>query len=122
MNRVMLVGNTTQDFAKFGSVVKGGIAVRKNFGNGTNFIDLVVFGQLADFCEQNIKKGTKVFIEGEWSVNKGKDGKKYHSCTISQIEVLERIEVVEQEQVEPLDNDLPSLNDMPNDADDDLPF
>lgn len=118
----MLVGNTTQDFTKYGSVCKSGIAVRKNFGNGTNFIDLVVFGQLADFCEQNIKKGTKVFVEGEWSVNKGKDGKKYHTCTISQIEVLERIEVVEQEQVEPIDDVLPNMNETPNNADDDLPF
>ena len=83
-NLVVLVGNLTREpesrgFANGGKVVTFGIAInekKKNQATGQwedapNFFDCKVFNserrQLADLCEQYLRKGSPVYLQGKLS-------------------------------------------------------
>lgn len=89
LNRVFLVGNLTKDpelrYTPQGTSVSTiRIAVNTPFKNregqmqkDTCFINVVVWGQLAEVCNQYLQKGRQVFVEGRlqsrtWQNNEGK--------------------------------------------------
>src|SRR6187431_1851151 len=96
LNKVMLIGRLTRDpevrmFASGGKVAKFGFAVnnrRKNQQTGQwedepVFLDVEAFnrgetGRQADLVEQNLRKGTQIFIEGHLRLDQwtSQDGQK----------------------------------------------
>src|SRR5258705_2602135 len=90
LNRVTLIGNLTRDVEKRLTpsctfVASFGLATNRSWTtdggekhNETEFHSIVAWNKLADLCEQLLRKGTKVYVEGrlatrEWS---GQDGQK----------------------------------------------
>lgn len=91
MNSVKLIGNLPRDpevrYTKTGkpwasftvavsrSLPAAGTMEAKEF---TDFIPVVVWGKLAEFCGNNLAKGTKVFVEGRLNVRsyEANDGQK----------------------------------------------
>ncbi len=88
-NRVFLVGNLTKDpelrYTPQGTAVTTlRIAVNTPFKNkngesksDTCFINVVVWGQMAEVCNQYLSKGRGIFVEGRlqsrsWQNNEGK--------------------------------------------------
>lgn len=76
LNRVMLIGNLTKD-PESKSLTTGqslstfSIATNRTWKDTTGakkekveFHNIVVWGKLADICNQYLKKGSKIFIEG----------------------------------------------------------
>lgn len=43
----------------------------------TDFVEIVAWGQLGEYCEQNLDKGMTVSVIGKLNIDKGTDGKKY---------------------------------------------
>jgi len=76
LNKVMLIGNLTRDpeikYTPKGSAVADiGLAINRNYtlDNGekreeTTFVDVVLWGRLAEIAGEYLKKGRPVFIEG----------------------------------------------------------
>lgn len=75
LNKVHLIGNLTRDpeFKTTNSgtsVAQIGLAINQTFSkNGekkeeTTFVDITLWGKLADLANQYLKKGNPVFIEG----------------------------------------------------------
>ena len=84
-NRVILVGNLTKDPATktLGSgqtVCKFSIAVnrRTKTTDETMFVEIVAWEKLADLCQQYLKKGRSVLVEGRLAIRsyEDKDGAK----------------------------------------------
>jgi single-strand DNA-binding protein len=82
-NKIVLVGNLTRDpetrFLSGGSgVTKFALAVnrRTKQGDETMFIDIVAWDKLGEICNQYLKKGMSVLIEGRLSIRSydDKDG------------------------------------------------
>ena len=88
LNRILLIGNLTRDpelrFTQSGTpVAKFGLAVNRFYTSQdgqkkqeVDFIPIVVWGKQAEHCEQYLKKGRQVFIEGRlqqqsWETDKG---------------------------------------------------
>ena len=77
MNRVMLIGNITRDIElkripSGKAVVDLGLAVNDKYkdvdGNlieNTLFVDVTVWGRNAETCNEFLKKGSKVAVEGK---------------------------------------------------------
>ena len=87
MNICFLVGNLTRDPQRIEGtqMVKLSMAVNDNYtkADGTrpvDFFDVIVWGKLADSCENNLSKGRKISISGKMQNRPyEKDGqKKYH--------------------------------------------
>lgn len=96
LNKVMLIGRLTRDpevrmFSNGGKVAKFGFAVnnrRKNSQSGQwedepVFLNVEAFnrgdfGKQADLCEQYLRKGTQVFVEGHLQLDQwtSQDGQK----------------------------------------------
>lgn len=89
VNRIFLVGNLTQDpqlrYTSGGTPVTTlRIAANTSFKDKTGelrketcFINVVVWGQLAEVCNQYLQKGRAVFVEGRlqsrsWQDNEGR--------------------------------------------------
>jgi single-strand DNA-binding protein len=89
LNKVLLVGNLTKDpelrYTPQGSaVVTLRLAVNRTFKDksgqaqrDTCFVNVVVWGQMAEVCNQYLQKGRQVFVEGRlqsrsWQNNEGK--------------------------------------------------
>lgn len=76
LNKVMLIGNLTRDpevkyTPKGNAVADIGLAINRNYtlDNGekreeTTFVDVVLWGRLAEIAGEYLKKGRPVFIEG----------------------------------------------------------
>ena len=75
LNKVFLLGNLTRDpdlrgFPNGQSVCDLGLAVSRRFvSNGqeqeeTCFVDVVVWGKVANNCRQYLSKGSQVMVEG----------------------------------------------------------
>ncbi len=84
-NRIVLVGNLTRDpeirYLSSGSgVTKFALAVnrRTKQGDETMFIDIVAWDKLGEICNQYLKKGMSVLIEGRLAIRSydDKDGVK----------------------------------------------
>ena len=96
MNRLEIVGNITREVEL--RTTAGGkaycyltIAVSRPMGNGTDFIEGKVWGELAESCVETLKKGQKVSVIGRLNSNNyEKEGKKVYSTDIvfSEIKAL----------------------------------
>src|ERR1700693_6401560 len=85
-NRIVLVGNLTRDpeirYVDGGgkAVTKFALAVnrRTKGGDETMFIDIVAWDRLGEICNQYLKKGMSVLVEGRLSIRKyeTKEGEK----------------------------------------------
>lgn len=83
MNRVALIGRmasdpvirTTADGKT--TIASYRIAVKRKYGNETDFFDVKAFNNQADFAETYLSKGMLIGIDGRLEVNewKGKDEK-----------------------------------------------
>ncbi len=82
MNQFVLMGRLTRDPEKKSCetpVARYTLAVDKNFGKDTDFINLVAFGKDADFALKYLKRGTKVLVAGRIEPRSyEKDGTTYH--------------------------------------------
>jgi single-strand DNA-binding protein len=79
-NRVILVGNLTKDpetktLDGGRAVCKFGIAVnrRTKEKDETMFVDIVAWEKLADLCQQYLKKGRSVLVEGRLAIRSYED-------------------------------------------------
>ncbi|MBN3039556.1 MAG: single-stranded DNA-binding protein [Candidatus Omnitrophica bacterium] len=90
LNKVFLVGNLTKDpelrYTPQGTAVTTlRIAVNRSFKDksgqiqkDTCFLNIVVWGQMAEVCNQYLQKGRQVFVEGRlqsrtWQNSEGKN-------------------------------------------------
>jgi single-strand DNA-binding protein len=85
LNKVMLIGNVTRDpevkFTPKGSAVADlGLAVNRTYTNQTGekteevtFIDVELWGRLAEIAGEYAKKGRSVFIEGRLRLDSWED-------------------------------------------------
>ncbi len=106
VNKVILIGNVTwkDDIKHYDgnkSVCNFGLATNHNYTDGagekveeTDFHRIVAFGKLADFCDQYIRKGRKVYIEGRlhshsWTDNEGQQ-KAVTEIILSDISLLDK--------------------------------
>lgn len=88
LNKVMLIGNLTRDpemryTANGTAVVTFGLATNKSWKNqegameeSTQFHNIVAWNKMAEICNQILKKGMKVYVEGELNTRswEGEDG------------------------------------------------
>lgn len=111
LNKVMLIGRLTRDpevrmFSNGGKVTKFGFAVnnrRKNQQSGQMedepvFLNVEAFnrgeyGKLADLCEQYLRKGSQVFLDGHLQLDQwtSQDGQKRQQIKI----VLDNVQFLE---------------------------
>jgi single-strand DNA-binding protein len=113
VNKVILIGRLTRDpesrtFSNGGKVAKFGFAVgsrRKNQQTGqwedgeTMFIDCEAFnrgdfGHLADRCEQSLRKGMQVYLEGRlkletWDDKTSGQKRSKHALVVDNMQFLE---------------------------------
>lgn len=105
MNKVILIGRATKDFelryTPAGvAVSQGTIAVERQVAKDkpkeSDFINLVVWKQLAETCANYIKKGHKFAAEGRIQVRnyENNEGKKVYVTEV----VVERVEFLESKQ------------------------
>lgn len=90
LNKVFLMGNLTRDpelrYTPQGTaVVNLGLAVNRFFKDKTGqnqkdtcFINIIVWGQMAEVCNQYLAKGRQIVVEGRlqsrsWKDNEGKN-------------------------------------------------
>ena len=129
MNKVCLTGNLCKDnVAKIiketnRKKIENSIAVKRNYKNAngeydSDFINIVVYGQSADYMEQYLKKGDKVAVTGRWQkrhyTNKSGTEVYVDECIVDGIELISKPQQKQQEQqVDPffttadLEEDLP---------------
>ncbi len=104
MNKVILVGRLTKDpevrYTPTGKVVASfTLAVNRGFttkdsAQEADFIPIVVWGNSAEFCGNNLNKGSKVLVDGRLQVRSydAKDGSKRYVTEVvaNNLEALER--------------------------------
>jgi single-strand DNA-binding protein len=85
LNKVMLIGNLTRDpevklTPSGASICTFGLATNSrykkpdgNYEEITNFHNIVAWSKLAEICGQKLKKGMKVYVEGELRTRKWED-------------------------------------------------
>jgi single-strand DNA-binding protein len=85
INKVLLMGNLTRDpelrtTPTGAAVCTFGMATNSRYKNPdgnveeiTNFHNIVAWSKLAEICAKLLKKGTKVFVEGELRTRKWED-------------------------------------------------
>ena len=129
MNCVILSGRLTKDpvvtqttGAEPMAIARFTLAVDRRFKKDeADFISCVAFKKTAEFCEQYIKKGTKVMVTGHWqtgSYTSTRTGEKVYTNDC----VIDSIEFAESKKSE---TDAPSENDflnIPADLVEELPF
>ncbi|MCR8987903.1 single-stranded DNA-binding protein [Brevibacillus laterosporus] len=134
MNRVILIGNLARDVEmKYTTngvpVATFTLAVNRRVQNGHNeadFINIVVWRQLADLCANYLSKGKKCALEGRIQVRSydDQDGKKRFVTEV----IAENVQFLsskdgQAQQSNKSSFDDPFANNKPiNISDDDLPF
>lgn len=93
MNKVILSGNvsTDIDFKQTNGgtpVAKFNIAVNRA-KDGTDFVPIVAWNQMAENVNQYCKKGSKILIEGRMQVNEYEQ-KKYTEVVADKVEFLSK--------------------------------
>jgi len=85
LNKVMLIGNVTRDpelkYTPKGSAVADlGLAVNRTYTNQSNekveettFVDVELWGRLAEIAGEYAKKGRSIFIEGRLRIDSWED-------------------------------------------------
>ncbi|MBT3270121.1 single-stranded DNA-binding protein [Candidatus Poribacteria bacterium] len=106
MNKVILIGNLTRDpemrYLDSGTAVaKLGLAVNRRYTdrNGdrkeeTCFVDIDAWARLAEICNQYLKRGSRVLVEGnlmfrQWETDSG-DKRSAHSVRAQTVQFLDR--------------------------------
>jgi single-strand DNA-binding protein len=114
LNKVMIIGNLTRDpelrYTPNGqAVVSFGVATNRRWNDQTTgerremteFHNVVAWGKLAEICNQFLKKGKKVYVEGRLQTRswEGQDGVRRTRTEIiaSDMRMLGRKEEVEEE-------------------------
>lgn len=124
MNQVILIGRLTNDFSVKNNIARSTIAVAKDYGDGTDYIDITAFGKTADYCSKYSRKGDLISVVGSWNTYKDKEKKTHHSCTIKEFKLL--VKSKDEEVGESyIDNDLFEDDEDDDDIDEqnlDLPF
>lgn len=96
LNKVMLIGNLTRDpelsyLATGTALAKMGLAVNRSWKdkNGqwqrdTAFIDIDAWSTTAEFCSKYLKKGKRIYVEGQLRQNtwEGSDGTKRSKISV----------------------------------------
>lgn len=118
MNKVLLIGNLTQDpdirsLTSGTPVAKFDLAVNRRYKdkNGerkeeTLFIQVECWGRLAEFCRDWLKKGRRVFVEGRLKLDswEGKDGAKRTKIKVT----ADQVQFADLRPVEPGAENAPS--------------
>lgn len=141
VNKVILVGQLGQDpesksFANGGSVCNFSIAISeswkdKNTGEqkqNTEWVRIVANGKFGEICQQYLKKGSKVYLEGalktrQWQDQNGQD-RYVTEVRISEMQMLDSKPQQQQAQLQQT-NSYAKPNPKPQnnvDLDSDLPF
>ena len=94
-NKVLLMGNLTRDpelrFTAGGSAVANfGLAVNRKYKQGEEwkedvcFVDITVWGKLAENCSEYLSKGRSVFVDGRLNFSswEAKDGQKRNKLDV----------------------------------------
>ena len=89
MQKVFMIGNLTRDPELSSTpngvaVCKFGIAVARDFGDETDFFNIVTWRGLAETCGKYLKKGNKVGIVGSLQ-NRSYEDKEVVKRTITEI-------------------------------------
>ena len=106
VNKVFLLGNLTRDpelrFTANGTAVAGfGFAVNQRYKQDNEwkeevcFIDITVWGKLADLCSEYLHKGSSAYVEGKlnfssWETEQGQKKSK-HEVVATSIQFLSKI-------------------------------
>ncbi len=101
LNKVMLIGhigNINKKETANGIIFKASLATNYSYKDkdsgewikNTDWHNIDFFGKLAFFADSYIKKGSKIFVEGQLKTNKyeGKDGIERYSTSVIVKEVL----------------------------------
>jgi single-strand DNA-binding protein len=123
INQINLIGNVGRDPETFGTgtkVVKFSLATGRYKGDETDWHRIVCFGQTADFVEQYVKQGAKLYVSGrvQYSQNE-KDGTKVTYTDIIAQDVQIMSQPRDGEAAKPAPRKPATPLDQPND---DLPF
>lgn len=85
LNKVFLIGNTTRDpevryTPKGAAVAEIGLAINNSYKNdrgevieGVTFVDVTLFGRVAEVAGEYLKKGKPVFVEGNLKLDSWED-------------------------------------------------
>ena len=133
MNKVILTGRLTKEpevrYTPNGKAVASFIlAVDNGFGENkkTDFIPIVVWGNSAEFCGNNLNKGSKVLVDGRLQVRSydAKDGSKRYVTEViaNYLEALERPKGAKTETAATDPNDIPSSFGADVGMNDECPF
>ena len=138
MNKVILVGRLTKDpevrYTPTGKVVASfTLAVNKDFtakgeAQQADFVPIVVWGHSAEFCGNNLNKGSKVLVDGRLQVRSydAKDGSKRYVTEViaNNLEALERRQGASVAKSEDKDQVQDVVQSFGSDVDlsDDVPF
>ncbi|BAT72451.1 single-strand DNA-binding protein [Thermosulfidibacter takaii ABI70S6] len=134
INKVFLAGNLTKDpemrYMPSGSPVTNfRLAVNRRFRNRNGeeveevcFIDVVVYGRMAEICNEYLSKGRNVLVEGRlryetWETDVGRRSK--HVVVADSVKFLggrEEEKAVEEEEIRP------DLSGVDLEDDDEFPF
>lgn len=135
-NKIILTGNTCGEIelrkTQSGNLVGNvNIAVRRTRKNqngeyDTDFFRLTMFGKQAEFAEQYIKKGSKVYVEGNVQTGKyeNKQGQEVPTFDVY-VETIENLTPREKSNSEPKNGDSFDKSNMANTlniTEEDLPF
>lgn len=126
MNKVILIGNLTQDIelkSSHGgtSVCRFTVAVRREYKNAngeyeTDFISCVAFNKLAELMDKYCRKGDKIAVSGALKITAyERDGEKRTSTDV----VLHDIEFVQGKREEGERQRKPKISDLTSS---DIPF
>ena len=133
MNKVILMGRLTRDPEVRYSAGDNSIAVarytlavdrrvRRDEGQGADFIGCVAFGKSAEFAEKYLRKGTKVVVTGRIQTGSytNRDGQKVYTTDV----VIEDQEFAESKASSQSGQDKGSdgFMNIPDGIDEELPF
>ncbi len=100
MNVVSLIGRMTADpelkqTANGKSVIRFTLAVKRSYGDKTDFIRCEAWNKTAETMAKFLKKGDPVAITGSWQVDSmvGTDGKTnyYNTCSVDRFYFVPRV-------------------------------
>lgn len=91
MNQVTLLGNLTKDFEERyindKKVYSSTLAVKRNYGDKTDFINITIWGDTGERTAQYNGKGAKLLVTGELNIDKV-DDKYYTKVNVKTVEYL----------------------------------
>lgn len=134
MNKIFLIGHVGQDPKRTtnGTGVNYSLAVKERtridgeWTDKTTWVDVVHWGQNADFAEKWCKKGAKIMIEGRLNINERVDGdgvkKRFTNVVAESVELLGRPSDGQSNDHQTTHKQNSKAAAAVNQGDDDLPF